>query len=175
MKNLLAQEKPPVCLHILGQDLANVLYEQGRRAYNACAVISQTPHIVEYLKAKDPMALKQVLEIFDPIQPSPQTEKSFVRRYYDKRGIEFAVLFTPGHLEAKQEWFFAKKCGSGTGFTYPIGPCEVKRFRNRGFDFELFCYNAFGFEHRTLKELNYDQQDREQLIRNANASTEEHP
>jgi hypothetical protein len=175
MKNLLAQDKPPVCLHVLGQDLANSLHYQGRRAYNACAVLSQTPHIVEYLKATDPMALKQLLDIFDPMQPSPQGEMAYVRRYYDKRSIEFAVLYTPGHVDAKQEWFFPKKCGMGTGFSSPIGPCTYTRLKNKDFDFELFCYNAFGFEHRTISELCYDHQDKEQLKRHANASIEEKP
>jgi hypothetical protein len=57
---LISKEKAPICLHALGQGLVDRLHQEGRAAYNACAVISKTPAIREWLAENDPKALEQI-------------------------------------------------------------------------------------------------------------------
>lgn len=54
---LASQEPMPTLLVFL---LADRLHQEARAAYNACAVISKTPAIREWLAENDPKALEQI-------------------------------------------------------------------------------------------------------------------
>jgi hypothetical protein len=63
-KNGLAavEDKPPMCLHILGQGLANKLHAEARKLWCAAAVVVLDQNVRRFLEQNDPKVLAQLLD-----------------------------------------------------------------------------------------------------------------